>query len=801
MVSDLRFAFRQLVKTPAFTIVALLTLALGVGVNTSMFSVLNSLLLHTPAYPEPDSLVRVFRSTGSFQFGPHSPANFIDLRAQTKSFTQLAAFATGTSNFAEPGQPAEQLRGLSVSGDFFAAMGVQPALGRFITGDDDRAGQAPVVVLSDSFWRKRFAADPAVVGRQVRLDGGPVTVIGVMPAGFDDRLVWGDVSHWRPFAWKDEVRQVRGGNWLSLVGRLRAGTTAAEALAEMNAVNDTLAKTYPDTNARSGVNFAPFVRSMQDNIARMLSLFAMGLALCVLLIACVNLANLLFARNVLRAREHAIRAALGASRVRLIRQSLAESLLLAVGGGALGLLVAAWGNSALGSRLFIGGQPFALGLDWRIAGFAFSAALLAAVFFGLLPALLASRTDVNDALKQRTRGSTSGAHHRVRHTLIVIEVALALVLLSGAGFFIRGLNQFIHRDHGWQTASLLTADLSLPSSKYHDDAALVAFYDRLHARLAAIPGVEKVSLSRTLPFYGFGWGQRYIVEGQPLPQPGAEPQRDVNGVSPDYFATMGIAVLEGRTFTPADLTGPMRTVIGESMARKLWPGESAVGKRIAHPVQKEWQEVIGVVRDVGFASNFDSPGGRMQTYRLLAREPDNDISLAFRCSVPPAKLADDLRRAVAELDPELPVNGIRPAIQVIEQNTANYSLTGWMLTAFALLGLLLAAVGLYGVISGFVAQRTGEIGIRMALGAQIGDVLRLVLRQGLGLTVLGMVIGLAGSWGVARLLHSIVPGMPASEPLTALGVALALLATALIACFLPARRATRVDPVVALRAE
>jgi putative ABC transport system permease protein len=801
MYTDLKFALRSLAKTPGFTAIALLTLALGVGVNTSMFSVLNSLLLHQPAYPEPDALIRVFRSMPTFQFGPHSPANFTDLRAQTKSFTHLAAFSRGSSNFAEPGQPAEQLPGLSVSGDFFAVMGVQPALGRVITAEDDRMGQEKVVVLADSFWRQRFAADPGIVGRQIRLDGESVTVIGVMPAGFDDRLVWGNIASWRPFAWNNEIRQVRGGNWLSLVGRLRPGITAAEALAEMNAVNATLAKSYPETNARSGVNFAPFVRSMQDNIARLLSVFAMGLAGCVLLIACVNLANLLFARNVLRAREHAIRAALGASRSRLIWQSLTESLVLAVGGGALGLLAAAWGNSALGSRLFIGGKPFALGLDWRIAGFAFAAALLAAVFFGLLPALLASRTDVNDALKQGTRGSTSAAHHRIRHTLIVIEVALALVLLSGAGFFIRGLNQFLHRDHGWQTASLLTANLSLPSSKYPDDAAKVAFYDRLHTRLAALPGVEKVSLSRTLPFFGFGWGQRYIVEGQPLPQPGAEPQRDVNGVSPDYFDTMGITLLEGRNFTPADLTGPMKTVIGESMARKLWPGESALGKRIAHPVQKEWQEVIGVVRDVGFASNLENTSGRLQTYRLLAREPDNEISLAFRCAVPPAQLAEDLRRAVAELDPELPVNGIRPAVQVIEQNTANYSLTGWMLTAFALLGLLLAAVGLYGVISGFVAQRTNEIGIRMALGAQMRDVLRLVLKQGLGLTLLGTVIGLAGSWGVAHLLRSIVPGMPASEPLTAAAVAGLLLATALVACFLPARRATKVDPMVALRAE
>ncbi len=801
MISDLRFAFRSLLKTPGFTAIALLTLALGIGVNTSMFSVLNALIFHTPSYPEPDRLIRVFRTGPTMQTGPHAPANFLDLQARTQSFSHLAAFTRRSSTSTEPGQPTEQLPDLSVTGDFFAALGVQPALGRFITAEEDRPGHDKVIVLSDTAWRKRFATDPAIIGRQIRLDGEMITVIGVMPPGFDDRLVWGNVSGWRPLAFDDDNRRNRGGNFLALVGRLQPGVTSAVALAEMNSLSADLARTYPETNAKTAVNLIPFVRSMQDNQARTLSLFAMGLAGCVLLIACVNLANLLFARNVLRAREHAIRAALGASRVQLMRQSLTESLVIAVAGGALGLLAASWGNSLLGSRLFVGGQSVALPLDWRIAGFAFGAALLAAAFFGLLPALLAARTDVNEALKQGTRGSTSGAHHRVRHALIVIEVALALVLLSGAGFFIRGLDRFLTRDHGWQTAGLLTANLSLPAAKYPDDAAIIAFSDRLEARLAALPGVEAVSLSRTLPFYGFGFSQRYIVDGRPLPQPGAEPMRDVNAVSPAYFATMGIALTEGRTFVPEDITGPIRTIISESMARKLWPGETALGKRIAHPVQKEWQEVIGVVRDITFASNLESSGGRFQTYRLLAREPDNDISLAFRCAIPPATLTDALRRAVAELDPELPVNDIRPAELVIEANTANYALTGWMLTSFALLGLLLAAVGLYGVISGFVAQRTNEIGIRMALGAQIRDVLRLVLGQGLRLALLGTVIGLAGAFGVARLLHAIIPALPPSEPLIAAGITLLLLATAVLACWLPARRATKVDPMVALRAE
>ena len=802
MLSDFRFALRSLAKNRGFTVVAVLTLALGIGVNTSMFSVLNALLLHTPMYPEPDRLLRVYRTTPTLRFSPHSTANFLDLQAQAKSFTHLAAFSRSSSNLADPGQPAAQVPTLSVSGDFFALFGVQPLLGRAIVPADDRAGEAQVIVLSEPFWRQRFAADPAIVGRQIRLDGEPVTVIGVMPAGFEDRLVWGSLSGWRPFRFSDELRQDRGGNWLSLVGRLQPRVTAAQARSELDTLFAALARTYPKDNARSGVNVSPFVRSMQDTTTRLMPLFAMGLAGCVLLIACANLANLLFARNVLRAREHAIRAALGATRFQLIRQSLTESLLLALGGGALGVLLAAWGNAAVGAQLVIAGQPFAPDLDWRVAGFAFGVAALAAVVFGLLPALLASRTDVNDALKQGARGSTNAAHHRMRHALIVLEVALALVLLSGAGFFLRGLDRFFTRDHGWQPARLLTANLSLPSASYADDAAITAFLDRLDAQLRALPGVEQASLSHTLPFYGFGWGQRYIVEGRALPTPGTEPLRDVNLVSPAYFETLGITLLEGRTFTDADRTGPLRMVIGESMARQLWPGESALGKRIAHPGRPtEWQEIIGVVRDIKFASNLEDTPTRVQTYRLLSREPDSEISLALRSAVPPAVLAAELRRTLARLDPEISLSQVLPALAVAEQDTANYTLIGWILLGFALLGLGLAAIGLYGVISGFVAQRTPEIGLRMALGAELRDILRLVLGQGLRLALFGTVLGLAGAWGVAALLRSLVPGLPAAEPATALAVTLTLLATTLVACWLPARRATRVDPMIALRAE
>ncbi len=558
-MNDLKFAFRQLLKNPGFTAIALLTLALGVGVNTSMFSLLSALLFHQPAYPEPDVLIRVFRSGPNFQGAPHSAANFLDLQARTKMFSHVAAFRRVATSYAEPGQPAEQWPVLTVSGDFFATIGVQPALGRALTSDDDQPGLGDVIVLSDITWRQRFAADPGIVGRTIRLDGMSVTVVGVMPTGFDDRLVWGQVAAWRPLALGNAVRADRGDNYLSMIGRLRAGATEAQAQAEMNTLWADLARTYPETNAGTILNLTSFVRSTQDQAMRTLSILAMGLAACVLLIACANLANLLFARNIVRARERAIRTALGASRARLIRQSLVESLLLALGGGMIGLLCAAWRNASMGAGVFVGGQPLGLALDWRIAGFAFAVALLAAAIFGLLPAILASRTNVNETLKQGTRGSTSASYQRLRRSLIVAEVSLAFVLLSGAGFFIRGLDRFLARDQGWRPDGLLTASISLPTQKYADDATLVAFYDRLRSRVSTLPGVDEVSLSRTLPFFGFGFGQRFIVEGQPKPDSGTEPQRDVNGVGPEYFKTMGIDLVEGRAFTFEDINGPVRT--------------------------------------------------------------------------------------------------------------------------------------------------------------------------------------------------------------------------------------------------
>jgi predicted permease len=798
----MKYALRSLGRSPGFTVVALLTLALGIGVNTSMFSVLDTLLFHTPVYPQSERLVRIFRTSRNLQTGPHSPADFLDYHGQARSLEHLSAFMWSSFNSADPGQPAERLPGMLVSGDYFAALGVEPALGRFITAEEDQPGHNNVVVISDGLWRRKFSADPDVIGREIRLDGERVTVIGVMPARFDDPLLWDRIEAWRPLAFDDGTRTVRGGNWLHLIARLAPGATLAQAQAELSALAADHATRYPETNAGAGLNLLPLARSFQSGPMQTLPWFAMGLAGCVLLIACANLANLQFARNSARARDYAVRAALGASRVRLIRESLAESVPLALAGGGLGLLVALWGNDLLGSRLGIGGDAgLSLPLSWPVLAFAFAAATASGIAFGLLPGLLAARTDVNDTLKQGSRTTGAGSHHRLRQALIVVEVALALVLLSGAGFFLRGLDRFAARDHGWRTDHLLTASLALPESKYGEDPAQVAFYERLETRLSALPGVEHVALSRSVPFGGFNFGQRLIVEGRPLPKPGAELVRDVNGVSPDFFATMGMVLREGRTFTAADRIGPTRTIINEAMARQLWPGESAIGKHIAHPIEREWQEVIGVVSDVSFPTNLNTPRTPFQTYRLLAREPARYIALELRTSADPSAMVNAVRRAVAELDPELPVQGLGSASDTVERGLANYHTLAWLLAGFAALGLLLAALGIYGVISGFVAQRTSEIGLRMALGAQVRHVLRLVFGQSLRLALLGATIGLGGAYAVARLLASMMPALPAAEPVTAAAVTFFLITIALLACWLPARRATKVDPMIALRAE
>jgi putative ABC transport system permease protein len=802
----MKFALRSLFKSPGFTLTALITLALGIGANTTSFSVLNALLLHTPPYPQPEALVRVFRTTGQGQSSGHSVANFLDFRADNTVFEHMAGHRNVDFNLGEAGQPADRLRGLIVTADFFPLLRVAPALGRTFTAEEDRPGNSAVIVLSHPTWVQRFGADPGIVGRSIRVDGEPVTVIGVMPAAFADAQLWGEVGAWRPAALPDVTRADRENTGLSVIARRKAGVSLAQAQASMTAFSARLALAYPDVNTGRGIRLVELGRSAADTTGRNITWLVAGLAGFVLLIACANLANLQFARNAARGREHAIRAALGASRAQLMRLVLTESVVLALVGGALGLVLALWTNDLVG-RTFTFGESagLAIPLDGRVLGFTFAAALLTGIGFGLLPAWLASRANVGDALKQGSRGSTaSRSQHRVRHGLIVLEIALALVLLAGAGFFLRGLQQFAQRDAGWRTDHLLTASISLRGPNYADSAARDRFYRAVQERVAALPGVERAAVGTSLPTWGLNIGNSFVAENRPLPA-GGRTMAQVAAVSPGYFETLGIRLLQGRDFTAADANGKsMVVVINESMARAFWPGENPIGKRIggANPPMSSPREVIGVVSDVRSVASLNNVEGRFQFYRALAQWNQNFATIALRTRSAPEALANDLRRIVGEIDPDQALYRVNTIQTEVDRSLGSFDAAAYALVWFAALGVLLAAVGIYGVIAHSVVQRTNEIGLRLALGAQVRDIFRLIIGGGLRLAVLGIVLGLGGAWGIARLLPAVSSEFTATaDPGLTFAIAAFLGLVALVACWLPARRATKVDPMTALRAE
>jgi putative ABC transport system permease protein len=792
-MNDLRFSLRQLLKNPGFTAVAVLTLALGIGVNTSMFSALQALLARSLPYPDPGSLVQVFQTSRFSQRQPHhSVPNFLDYR-EHGDFESMAALNGRPFNLAEPGQPAERVQGLQVSADFFPLLRIQPMLGRMFTADEDRPGRNNVVILDHGFWLRRFAGDTNIIGRGLRLDGESVTVVGVMPARFHDIMLTGPVSLWRPIAFTDGQRTERGNNFLKCIARLKSGRSVPQAQAATDALVARQLQDYPEKSA-AGLRLVPLAESSLPPQARKMVWAVMALAGFVLLIACANLANLQFARTATRGREFAIRGALGAPRGRLLRQLLSESLLLAFLGGLCGLVLAEWSNELLKRQFVVDGETVLnLPLNLRVLAFALAASSISGLAFGLVPAWLASRTDVNDALKQGSRGTAGDrSQHRLQHALIVAEVALALVLLTGAGLVVSGLRGFAALNPGWQVDEITLGYLTLPEKKYGNGNLLRAFADRLQEKLSVLPGVERAALCWTLPVRQFNVTSSFSIDGRPEPPKGSAPECFVNGITPGYFDTLGMRLLVGRDFTPADTTNrPPVVIINDVMARVFWSAESPIGNRL------NGAEIVGVVSSVRFPANPAESKTPFQTYRPFTQEPRGWLTIALRGQVP----AETLRRTVAEVDPDQPVGNPGPARADVGKSLDNWDVGGKLLSLFALLGLALAGLGIYGVISGFVVRRTAEIGVRMALGAQLRDVLWLVVGKGLRLSLVGTALGLFGAFGITRLLISVLPELPASNPLVILLVALLLLAITLLACWLPARRAARVDPMVALRNE
>lgn len=800
MLNDLRYALRQLIKAPSFTIVAIITLALGIGACTAIFSVVNTVLLRPIDYPDPDRLV-VIRETNLPQFPEFSvsPPNFIDWEKQTRSYEHLAAYSGAGLNLTGEGEP-QRLIGVKATAHYFDVYGVKPVLGRMLLPEEDAPGKNHVVVLSHPFWQRVLGGARDIVGRPIQLNGEPYQVVGVAPPGFG---LASKVDLWTPMAFKpeDTANDARGGHYINVAGRLKPGVTVAQAKAELEVIATQLAKQYPDSNKGWGI----FMMTVQDYTVRDVKpvLYTLlGAVGCVLLIACANLANLLLARATARHREISIRAALGAGRGRLVRQLLTESVVLAVCGGIAGIILARWGLDAL-----LALAPTSLPriseihLDSGVLLFSLALSVVTGLVFGIAPAWLAARADVNEALKQGTRGSTEGgARGRLRSALVVIEVTFALVLLGGAGLLARSFMQLANVDPGFIPENATLLRLSLPGKKYAEKDQQTAFANSLLERMKSLPGVQAVGITHSMPLvsdYVLGFN----IEGRPAIAPSDLPSLNYYAVTPDYFRAMGIRLVRGRVFTPQDdAKAPRVAIINETMARQFFPNEDPIGKRINITNGPDtWREIVGIVGDIkqyGVDKTTSAQG-----YEPFAQVPFTSLNVVLRTNGSPAALLSSLRPAVYAIDKDQPVGIIRPLEEIMSESIARQRFAMLLLTVFSSVALVIAAVGIYGVMAYNVVQRTGEFGIRMALGAQQRDVLRLVLTQGGKLIGLGLVIGLLATLAASRAMGSMLFNTSAYDPVTLTSITLLLGAVALVACFFPANRATKVNPIEALRTE
>jgi len=802
LLKDIRYGARVLAKAPGFTLVAVFVTALGIGANTAIFSVVNAVLLRPLPYAHPERLVRAYRVNEQRGITSNSLSfpNFADLREQNRAFDAVAAFADTTSALTGDGPP-EQVVGVRASGDLFEVLGARAAAGRTLARGDEQPGGAPVVVISHGMWQRRYGGDPQAVGRQITLAGKPRTVVGVLPADFQFLFVNEPAEFYVPFDPQGEMEVQRGANFLEVVGRLREGLTMEQAGAEVGAVAARLAAAYPDDNANNTVRLVGAHEEMVGSLRPTL-LVLLGAVGLVLLIACANVANLLLVRASGRGRELAIRVALGAGRGRVVRQLLTESLLLSTAGGAAGLLLAMWGVALISSFVPPDVPRFQeTGLDPTVLLFTLGASVLTGVVFGLAPALQASRVDLNEALKEGARGSTEGGKGRVRAALIIAEVAVSLVLMVSAGLLIKSFLRLRATDPGLDPRGVLTASLSLPAARYPEDAQAVAFYGRTLERVAALPGVEAVGAIAPLPLSDSSMSTSFRVEGRPDPGPGARPSSAARIVTPGYLRAMGVPLVRGRAFTEQDgEDAPKVLLVNEALARQHFPGEDPLGKRLSLGLNDISGEIVGVVGDVRHRRLSTAAGP--EYYVPFRQVPLNTLSLVVRTgSGDPAQLSASLRAAVQESDRELPVFRVRTMETLVAESVARQRFSMTLLVAFACLALVLAAVGVFSVMSFLVAQRRHEIGVRMALGAQGSDILRMVVGSGMGLALAGVGVGLAAALALTRLMSSLLYEVSAGDPLVFAAIALLLSAVALAACLVPALRATKVDPMEALRYE
>ena len=816
LLHDLRYGLRMLARNPGFTAVAVLTLALGIGANTALFSVVNSVLLDPLPFPQPEQLVSLHASKPNFERGSISYPNFLDWQKENRSFSAMAVFRSVAMTFTGMGE-AERVRAEFITSDFFTLLGVRPVLGRTLLEGEDRIGAAPVVLVSEGFWQRKFGSSRDILGKTLTLDGRGFTIAGVIPASFHVETVAAgllDRDVYVPMGqWINNALSYRGaGLGIHGIARLKPRVTLDQARADMAVVTQNLAQTYPDTDKGLGATLIPLKEQIVGRV-RSLLLVLLGAVGFVLLIACVNVANLLLARSTGRAQEFAIRAALGGGQGRIVRQLLAETSLLALMGGGLGLLFASCSTRAA-LNLLPSALPRAqeISVNWQALLFTLAISLLAGILFGLAPALKLSRADLHLQLKEGGRGA-SGTRHRLQRALVVAELAMAFVLLMGAGLLIRTLARILSVDPGFDTHNILTFNYGFPPSMNTASAEAVrAACRQLDHELESIPGIQAVSLTWAAFPLSDEDDEQFWFEGQPKPLSANEMNWALSYVvEPGYLKAMGIRLERGRFFTAQDNEhSPPVIVIDDVLAQKFFPGQDPLGKRLHLNNSDQLAEIVGVVGHVkqwGLDSDEANPL-RAQIYHAFMQLDDAPLKLSVpgigvvvRSRNAPASVGDAIRRVTGEMSKDRVLWGFQTIEEIISDSLAAKRFAMALLGAFAAVAVILASVGIYGVISYFVGQRTHEIGVRMALGAQRQDVLRLVVGQGIVLTVAGIWLGLVGALGLTRLLANLLYGVRPTDPLTFIAVSALLAGVALLACYMPAHRATKVDPMVALRYE
>ncbi len=800
---DLRYAVRMLVKRPGFTAVAVLTLALGIGANTAIFSVVNTVLLRPLPFTEPDRLV--YAQGADLRDGSHggsiSAPDFLDYREQTHVFERLSTFMPFSFTVTGDGSASERISGALVSHGFFETLGIMPlAGGRTFLAEEEQSGRNAVAVLSYGLWQRRYGADPKIVGKTVALNGRAVTVVGVMPAGFEYPR---EAQLWSPIPFKSPETSMRRAHFLRGVGRLKPGVTLSQAQADVNAVARQLEQQYPESNTNFSMGLTPLpewtVGEMRPTLLILLA--AVGF---VLLIACANVANLSLARGATRSREVAIRSALGASRGRVVRQLLTESVVMALLGGAFGLLLAMWGVDLLVS-LSPENLPRVkeVTTDWRVLGFTLLVSVLTGILFGLFPALATSKTNLTETLKEGGRTGSGAGRQRLRGLLVVAEVALSLILLVEAGLLVKSFLRLSNVDVGFKPTNVLSMQLTLPQTGYTDPPRRSAFYEQLVGRIESLPGVQAAGAVSELPLSGQENDTFFNIEGKPAAAFGStENDANIRGISPAYFQALGVPLLKGRFFDRRDgLEAPKVAIVNESFVKRYLPGEDPLGKYLIIDFGEPFKaEIVGVVGGIRHSS-LAQPEPSAEMYVNVIQAPSYRTNLVVRAAGDPVQLTAAIRSEVQSLDKDLPVYNVKTMEQHISESAAQPRFRTLLLGLFAGVALVLASIGIYGVISYSVTQRTHEIGLRVALGAQRRDVLRLVVWQGMRMALVGICLGIIGAFVVTRVMSSFLFGVSATDPLTFAGVALLLAGVSFLACYVPARRAAKVDPMVALRYE